>query len=187
MKPLDRLLQRWRIARAAPFIPKGSRVLDVGCHGGALFRQLASRLSAGVGIDPLADSANTLGPEFRLVCGTFPGALPVSEPFDTVTCLAVLEHVPAEERHDFVAECAARLKVGGRLIITVPAPAVDGLLSWLLRLRLVEGIALEQHHGFEPARTLPLAAAAGLELEAHHRFQLGLNNLFVFRKPPRAS
>jgi 2-polyprenyl-3-methyl-5-hydroxy-6-metoxy-1,4-benzoquinol methylase len=187
MKPLDRRLQRWRIAQAAPFIPDGSRVLDIGCHDGALFRQLASRLGAGVGVDPLADDTVALGAEFRLVRGAFPDALPGGDLFDVVTCLAVLEHVPASEQRAFVAECGARLKPGGRLIITVPAPAVDGILRWLLRLRLVEGMSLEQHHGFDPEQTLALAAAAGLERVTRRRFQLGLNNLFVFRRPPPAS
>lgn len=187
MKPLDRLLQRWRIARADPFIPAGARVLDIGCHDGALFRQRADRLGGGVGIDPLADPATRLAPGFRLVRGSFPADLPGGAPFDVVTCLAVLEHVPGAAQRDFLAACAAQLKPGGRLIVTVPAPAVDTILRWLARLRLVDGMSLEQHHGFAPATTTTLATVAGLVPERHQHFQFGLNNLFVFRRPPPAS
>jgi 2-polyprenyl-3-methyl-5-hydroxy-6-metoxy-1,4-benzoquinol methylase len=52
MKALDRFLQRWRIAKTGPYIANGTRVLDVGCSDGALFRQLGSRIGEGVGIDP---------------------------------------------------------------------------------------------------------------------------------------
>lgn len=183
MKLLDRLLQRWRFARAAPFVPPGSRLLDIGCHDGTVFRRLASRLSAGVGIDPLAVPTSDPGAPFQIVRGAFPNDLPTSTAFDVVTCLAVLEHVPVAGQPAFVDACAARLKPGGVLIVTVPAPAVEGILRWLVRLRLVEGMSLEQHHGFAPADTVQLAIAAGLQLVTHRRFQLALNNLFVFRRP----
>ena len=51
MKALDHLLRRWRIAKARPWILRGSRVLDVGCFDAAIFRQLEDRVSGGVGID----------------------------------------------------------------------------------------------------------------------------------------
>jgi hypothetical protein len=43
-------------------------------------------------------------------------------------------------------------------------------------------MALEQHYGYQPGQTGTLFAVGGLELVRAHKFQLGLNNLFVFRK-----
>lgn len=183
MTLLDRGLQRWRIARARPFIPRGARLLDVGCHDAVLFRRLGSRLRGGVGIDPLAPPAAGLANGFQVVRGMFPADLPPGELFDAVTCLAVLEHVPRSGQRDFLVACADRLMAGGVLVLTVPALAVDSILRWLRRLRLVDGMSLDQHHGYAPAETIPLAQAAGFVLVVHRRFQLGLNNLFVFRKP----
>ncbi len=186
MKPLDRLLQRWRIAQAARFIPPGAYLLDIGCHDGALFRRLGSRLGGGVGIDPLAPATVPGATGFRLVRGVFPRDLPAGETFDVVTGLAVLEHVPAAEQAGFLAAVAACLRAGGVLLLTVPSPAVDTLLRGLRRVRLADGMSLEEHHGFDPNETPRLGAAAGLQLKRHQRFELGLNHLFVFRRPPAA-
>lgn len=181
MKPLDRLLQRWRIAKARRWIPAGARVLDVGCADGALFRQLADRVREGVGVDPdLREPVTWNG--YRLRAGAFPDAVRDEAPFDAITLLAVLEHVPRSGQERFARGCADALAPGGRLIVTTPAPLVDRILDVLAFLRLIDGMSLEEHYGFEPGETPGIFAKVGLHLEQHHRFQLGLNHLFVFRR-----
>ena len=64
---------------------------------------------------------------------------------------------------------------------------MDDIVHTLVRLGLADGMSLEEHHGFKPADTRPIFEAAGLQLEAHETFQLGLNHLFVFRRPPAES
>src|ERR1700730_18950357 len=49
----ERRLRAYRIAQAVPHIPHGSRVLDVGCGDGELFRWLGARLGLGIGIEPM--------------------------------------------------------------------------------------------------------------------------------------
>lgn len=71
---------------------------------------------------------------------------------------------------------------GGRIIATVPEPAVDRIVDVLLRLGLADGMALHEHHGFSPSETRAIFEPAGFRLLAHRRFQLGLNNLFVFER-----
>ncbi|MEQ1904614.1 MAG: class I SAM-dependent methyltransferase [Pirellulaceae bacterium] len=181
MKIGDRILQRWRIAKAAPWIKRNGRLLDVGCADGAIFKQLSDRISGGVGIDPdVAKPEQCAGG--LLVPGFFPENLPDAQTYDAITMLAVLEHIPQAAQAKLAADCFQYLNPGGRLIITVPSPFVDHILSILKTLRIVDGMSLEEHYGFKPADTRPIFETAKLRLIAHRRFQLGLNHLFVFEK-----
>lgn len=182
MKAIDRWLQRWRIAKAAPWIEPGSRVLDIGCADGALFRQLGDRIRAGVGID--AELAQrVVQPGYELLPGHFPEALTDrGAPFDAITLLAVLEHVPPEGQAELARACARHLVPGGHLVITAPGPLVDPILDVLCFLRVIDGMALDQHYGFRPADTPAIFEPHGFELVEQARFQLGLNHLFVFRR-----
>ena len=180
MKTSDRFLQRWRIRRASKFIPKGARLLDIGCHQGEIFHLLARLEIRGIGIDPLAE-ITIRSDRFSVIRGWFPGDLPALEqPFDVITALAVVEHIPAEQTSEFARACASLLMPGGRLIVTVPSPQVDRILAVLTAIRIADGMSLEQHQGFEPAQVEGIFKPAGIELEHHEKFQFGLNNLFVF-------
>ena len=180
MRWLDRRLQAERIRRVRPYA-SGARVLDIGCADGALFRLLDASLSGGVGIDQDPVPAST--PKYRYVQGDFPAALPGGEQYDLVTALAVVEHIPERDQPAFAAACLKVLKDGGRLVMTVPSSRVDDLLRVLKAIRFVDGMADHQHYGFEPGHVPTTFKAAGFALERHSTFQLGLNNLFVFRKP----
>jgi 2-polyprenyl-3-methyl-5-hydroxy-6-metoxy-1,4-benzoquinol methylase len=183
MKRLDRFLRAQRIARAERFVRPGSRVLDIGCHDGELFRVLGPALRDGVGLDP--DLAVPLvGSNYALTRGHFPTDV-VDEPgtFDCVCALAVLEHVGEGQRAEFAAAIARLLRGGGELVLTVPSPAVDRILDVMMRVGILDGMEADQHHGFQIREVVPLFTGAGLVLERHETFQLGLNNLFVFRKP----
>jgi SAM-dependent methyltransferase len=124
---------------------------------------------------------------FRLIPGGFPQAVPEAEKFDVITMLAVVEHLPADSLHGLAAACARRLRPGGRVVITVPSAAVDVILHWLIKLRLIAGIGVHEHHGFRPDQVPRLFAGAGFQRFSSRRFQLGLNNLFVFTRLPRDS
>lgn len=183
MTALDRFLQNYRIDQARPFIAKGSRVLDLGSADGVLFARHGQCGPGSMGIDPILPS-NTKTPQgFSMIRGYFPQDLPADAgPFDAIVMLAVLEHFPNDLHSTLAAGVARFLKPGGRLIITVPSPAVDKILEILVVLRLVHGMSLEEHHGFDINQTPEIFAPLLFKLVKRVSFQLGLNNLFVFER-----
>ena len=184
MRVLDRVLQNWRARMARPWIPQGAKVLDIGCHQGEFLHSLGDQIQPSVGLDPLA-AADKTG-RHLLFCQPFVEPLALGDAsFDAVVLLATFEHI--RDREPMCRECYRLLRPGGRVIVTVPSPRVDGILAILCRLRLADGMSLEEHHGFDPRTTPELFLRTGFILEHRHCFQLGLNHLFVFRKPGSAS
>jgi len=181
MKTLDRILQNWRIAKVRPYMSNGIRVLDVGCADGVLFRHFKTEIREAIGIDPTLSESIEMD-HCKLIAGHFPQNLPDAEPFDAVTMLAVVEHIPKKELHRWAAACAQLLKPGGHLLITTPSAAVDRILDVLKFLRLIDGMSLEEHYGFEPSDVPSLFSVGGMKLIHAKKFQLGLNNFFVFKK-----
>ena len=178
---LDRFLQNYRIRKARPFIPDGARILDIGSVDGVMFRQIPHLAENCLGIDPTLNEG-TLGKGFKLIPGYFPQDMPAGEVFDTITMLAVLEHFPTDAHQPLATGCATFLKPGGHLIITVPSPFVDEILKVLTALKLVHGMSLEEHHGYDITQTVEIFSAPNFRLVCHEKFQFGLNHLFVFAR-----
>jgi SAM-dependent methyltransferase len=184
MRVLDQVLQNWRARMARPWIPSGARVLDIGCHQGEFLHSLGKHIRPSIGLDPLARPDRAC--RHWLLCQPFAEPLAFADAaFDVVVMLAAFEHI--HDRAPLCRECYRLLRPGGRVIVTVPSPRVDGILAVLCSLRLADGMSLEEHHGFDPRTTPELFLHMGFLLEHRHRFQFGLNHLFVFRKPDAAS
>ncbi len=180
MRALDRWLQRWRIAKAVPWIRRGDRLLDVGCHDRVLIDRVAGRIDGAIGIDGVVEPVKDGKVELRR--GIFPADADFDDgSFDAITALAVLEHV--EDPDAFAQACLRLLRPGGRVILTVPHPFVDRIIDALIALRLADGMDFEEHHGFDVAETRPIFERAGFRTAVARSFQLGLNRLFVFERP----
>ncbi len=180
MKAVDRFLQSWRERKARAWLRPGARVLDIGCHQGEFLARLGDGIRDSIGLDPLARPAKTATYELQTTLFAEPAPFPARR-FDAIVLLATLEHI--RDKAPLAREAGRLLSPGGRLIMTVPSPRVDDIVHTLVRLGLADGMSLEEHHGFKPSDTRPIFCAAGLELEHHETFQLGLNHLFVFRRP----
>lgn len=183
MKFLDRFLRDWRIKMAEPYVEPNDKVLDIGCFDTTMFDKLATKpIKESIGLDPLLETPSVCGKNYQLLKGKFPKDLPHNKRFNCITMLAVLEHIPREEQSALNKNLFERLESKGRVIITVPSPFVDHILWVLSKLKLVDGMSLEEHYGFRAKDTPSLFSTKDFQLIKHKSFQFGLNNLFVFEK-----
>lgn len=97
---------------------RGLRLLDVGCGDGRLFPALA-RFGAVEGIEPDPNTTSTSPPPGTVHRMPFARPLAIRGPYDVVTMLDVLEHLP--DTADALALVREVLAPGGRVLITVPA------------------------------------------------------------------
>jgi hypothetical protein len=189
MKLIDRVLRSWRTSVAISALPSQvNSVFDIGCDDGYLLNKIDDGKILLYGCDPrLQDECSV--PRSKLFCGFFPNVLNCDEfsnSCDAIFALAVFEHFSEVDLINSSRKISEILSDRGLLIVTVPHPFVDKILHILMALRLIDGQALHEHHGFNPS-TLINIFSRHLFLREKKTFQLGLNNLYVFEKIKKQS
>ncbi|MCU0653456.1 MAG: class I SAM-dependent methyltransferase [Candidatus Pacebacteria bacterium] len=184
MKFIDKALRRWRVGVALRAMPNlVESVFDIGCDDGYLLRKIKGEDLRLDGCDPRL-SIKFVSSNSRLLQGFFPSVLDESKgwgKYDTIFALSVFEHFTEGDLKKTSQKISELLTDKGRLIVTVPHPFVDKILDSLMLLKLIDGQAVEEHHGFDP-ESLVSMLSSHLQLKFRKKFQLGLNNLFVFEK-----
>ena len=184
MKQLDKFIRFWRVKVALRNRPQiMQNVFDIGCDDGYLLKKISQTTKRQDGVDPRI-SMGFKSHTSELTKGFFPLAIQEHQmqgEYDAIFALAVFEHFSEKDIQQSAIVISKMLSPTGRLILTVPHPNVDKILDFLLFLRLIEGQALEEHHGFDPDALLNYFSHS-LKLVKRERFQLGLNNVFVFER-----
>lgn len=111
------------------FPKPASQILDVGCGSG---RDLRALLGAGYnafGIEPVEELRRAAIQRYPslsscLWSGVLPG-FSVDKKFDGVVCSAVLMHIPQGQQLEAFLDIRNLLKVGGRLLLSIPATRDD--------------------------------------------------------------
>jgi 2-polyprenyl-3-methyl-5-hydroxy-6-metoxy-1,4-benzoquinol methylase len=178
---LDRYLQKIRFSKVEKFIKPEFKLLDVGSENGDLFDYLNKNVKEYVGID--LKSEPVTNNNFTLVKGNFPDdLLSTHNNFDAVVMLAVVEHLNETALKSLSLTCSNILKPGGLLLMTIPSPLVDFILVILRMFRFVDAETLHEHHGFKPGDIKKIISNEYFILVQFKKFQLGLNNFYVFQK-----
>lgn len=180
MRRADYILRDWRYRIVESYIPYGCILADIGGFDGSLLMRLYDKIKKGVCIDPLIEEKKDGKIEFIKCRVTERLPLPDAS-FDVVTMLAVYEHLG--DSRDFAASEIFRiLRPGGIALLTVPERAVDNILKALIKLRLIDGMSFEEHGHFDSSDTIAIFQKYGFKLGRRVKFQVGLNNLFIFEK-----
>lgn len=117
------LRKRLSVVTEKLFIKQGDILLDIGCGSGEYLTQISKRVTA-LGLDYSADMLARAAQEIQGLSGRFliqsdARKLPVrSSIADAVLFVAVLDYV--EDTVGTLAEVVRTLKVGGRIVFTVP-------------------------------------------------------------------
>lgn len=165
------------------------RVLDLGAADGRTLLEIRELLGGGgsyVGVelsDELLASAPELPQNVRLVKGDVMNVGPdVGGPFDLVTALAVLEHLP--DALACLREAYRFLVPGGVIVASCPHPIWDEIAG---KLRLVA----DEHHedALSLSRLGELASEAGFHKVVTERFMWAPTGIIPYAKiePPPAA
>ncbi len=109
----------------------GGRILDIGCGSGRDLAELARQGFQPYGLDgtvEFVELSQKFHPELkgRVVHGLLPEfPVPFEGEFDGVVCCAVLMHIDPTELFNAALAIKRCLKVGGRLLISVPSQRSD--------------------------------------------------------------
>lgn len=179
---LEGFLSRMRFNKVIKFIPKNTKVLDVGSgYNSNLLQVIKPKISSGVGIDAHV-SQNDFGPKIKLIESDLNKELPFEDgEFDVVVSLANLEHLEYPEIN--AAEMFRVLKPGGLLLLTTPSIYAQPILEFLsFKLKVVNEEEIRDHKNyFNKAILTKLFREVGFSFVKHEYFEFFMNN-FVYAK-----
>lgn len=120
-----RYLGGLQIAQELSFESTCESLLDIGCGDGRFLQQVSSQYDGTrlLGIDysqKAVSLAKALSPHVEFQCLDILAGEPLSEEFDVVSLVEVIEHIPPESLPDFISKAAEYLNPTGRLVLTVP-------------------------------------------------------------------
>jgi ubiquinone/menaquinone biosynthesis C-methylase UbiE len=140
-------------------VPKGGRVLDLGCGNGTKTARLAERLDV-LAVDLSEEQlrlARAKVPGVTFVGGDFAELEFAAETFDGVTAFYSIMHVPREEHRALLGRITRWLKPGGLFLASLSHLGGDDWTGEWLGVEMF-------FSGFDAETNRRLVRAAGLEL-----------------------
>ncbi|TAL60591.1 MAG: bifunctional 2-polyprenyl-6-hydroxyphenol methylase/3-demethylubiquinol 3-O-methyltransferase UbiG [Legionella sp.] len=144
------------------------QVLDVGCGGGILSEAMAKAGAQVVGLDAEVEAINTAQAHASAskvnvdyICS------PIEDydhaPFDVITCMEMLEHVPKPEL--VLEHCMRLLKPGGLLLVSTINRSLIAYGTVILAAEYILRILPRQTHDFDKFITPSELATMGRQLD----------------------
>ncbi len=171
----DRFIQWLRFRQVAGAISSKDILVDLGCGTGAFLRSMQSRIQRGIGVDAAIESIE-VSPRLSFLQNDLGRPLPLDDDsVDTVTALAVVEHLNDPE--PFIREAHRILKPGGLLILTTPSPRARPLLEFLAyRIHVISEADIADHKHYYSSEELRELLSPFATVDAQ-TFQFGFNHV----------
>lgn len=158
---------------------RAGRLLDIGCGSYPLFL-LNTRFAEKYGLDrvtpPELSGSGLTFVEHDVAATT---TLPFEAGFfETVTMLAVFEHLEPPILINLLREIRRVLRSGGAYLLTTPAAWTGGILDMMARLKLVSHVEVGEHKGsYSHRQIVALLTEAGFDpaLMSYGFFEVGMN------------
>jgi len=149
----------------------GQHILDVGCGGGILCEGMARRGAVVTGLDVEMDAiacaqehASYHDLSINYVCQ--PIELFEANPFDSITCMEMLEHV--QEPGLVIQHCARLLKEGGYLFLSTLNRTLKAYATAIIGAEYILDLLPRQTHDFDkfmkPSELANMIRSSGLEM-----------------------
>jgi len=171
-------LEKRRLLEARRYLR--GRVLDLGCGNAGLIAFLKEGQHY-YGIDSNARKIRKLEKKYPRygfsVRNVDEDSLDLEEQFDTITMLALLEHLK-NPRH-VLEQCSHLLTRNGRIVMTTPTRSGGKVHNVCASLRLTYELATKEHRRFYSYNGVRALLPPELGIVEYKRFELGLNQLFV--------
>lgn len=177
---LSPYLREKRFGAALPYL-KG-KVLDFGCGSGGLAKYIHSNDYLGIEIDGMSlKRAHEFYPHHR-----FQSSLNLTEKFDSIVSLAVIEHV--KDAGEFLKMLSSYLEEDSdaSIIISTPHPCIEWLHEIGAKAGLFSKHANEEHEDLlNRSKLKAYGAEAELDLYYYGRFLFGVNQIAIFKRKIR--
>ncbi len=164
---------------------KDGRIIDIGCGSYPIFL-LSSKFVEKFGIEKIQSLKPSLSRRLKFISHDIESCdkLPFENNFaDTVTMLAVLEHIGLQSTVSLMPEIYRVLKPGGICIITMPCPWSEWLLKIFSYIGLVSKIELSDHkRSLNNTEVKSLLKNAKFKQIHMGYFECFMNRYFIARK-----
>lgn len=100
--------------------------------------------------------------------------------YDTIVCLAVIEHIDMTEVFKIFCKFKNILKKKGIIFLTTPTKAAKPILEFMAFMKIIDKASIVEHrHYWSKKEIYALAEKNGLIIKKYKKFQLGFNQLAV--------
>lgn len=101
--------------------------------------------------------------------------------FDTIVCMAVIEHIDVPEVYRIFSEFKKCLRPKGRIVISTPTKLSIPILEALSLVHILDKENIKEHKHYWNKTDLDLLAQkSDLTISQYYKFQLGANQFAIF-------